>query len=330
MALFISEDEISPHDLSVIVDGAYSNFDVDEVLKVTKLEGDLNIAELFHGPTMTFKDLGLSIVGRLYDYFLEKRRKNMIVLVGTSGDTGSAAIHAVKDLKWVDIIVLLPKGRCTEIQERQMTTVITDNVHNFAGSFNSEIVKLSLSSSFSVEGNSDELDAPIKALFTDWAFVKENNICNINSLNWARVLIQMAHFIYCYFQACNEVGGEVEFVVPTGACGNIAACVLAKKIGFLLRAVAVVGVNDIVHRTVSRGDFSASGNVAETWSSAMDIEFAYNLERIFWLANGFDSQEVEKLMKEFEETMKVQLKEDVVEQLKNAISGIQVLFKVLF
>ncbi len=107
-------------------------------------------------------------------------------------------------MKYVDIVVLLPKGRCTDIQERQMTTVMADNVHNFA-----------------VEGTSDDLDVPIKALFGDWKYKEEHNLCSINSLNWARVLVQIAHFVYCYYRVCESVGKEVEFVIPTGACGNI-------------------------------------------------------------------------------------------------------------
>ncbi len=152
LALFISEEEIPQNDLNALIESALKSIPIP----IKSLSDDLFVAELFHGPTMSFKDLALSVVGRLYEYFLKKNGKEAIVLVGTSGDTGSAAIHAFKGLEAVDIIVLLPKGRCTEIQERQMTTVIAENVHVFA-----------------VEGSSDDLDAPIQSIFTDRVFVEQ-------------------------------------------------------------------------------------------------------------------------------------------------------------
>jgi len=305
LSLYISKDEIPEADIASMVDGAYGAFDIDEVLRVEQLKDGLNVAELFHGPTLTFKDLGLTIVAKMYDYFLEKRKRHMTVLVGTSGDTGSAAITAVQGLKWVDIVVLLPKGRCTEIQERQMTTVISDNVHNFA-----------------VEGTSDELDIPIKKIFADWEYKNRHNLCSINSLNWARVLIQMAHYIYCYYRVCGDKPGktEVEFAVPTGACGNITGCAFAAAMGFPLRATAAVTMNDIVHRTLSTGDYHVVEDKGMSWASAMDISIAYNLERLFLLANGYDKTKTKEIMENFEKTEKVQLTEGAVEQLKKIVA----------
>ena len=150
------------------------------------------------------KDLALGVVGQLYEYFLEKAQKHMTVLIGTSGDTGSAAINAVQGLKWVDVVVLLPKGRCTQIQELQMTTVLDGNVHCFG-----------------VDGSSDNLDVPIKAVFADHQYIANSNLCSINSINWARILVQISHFIYCYLQLADTVGDTVTIVCPTGACGNI-------------------------------------------------------------------------------------------------------------
>ena len=138
-------------------------------------------------------------------YFLSRSRRRMTVIIGTSGDTGSAAINALRGLQWVDTVVLLPHGRCTQIQELQMTTVLEDNVHCYA-----------------VDGTSDDLDVPIKAVFADPEYVAEHNLCSINSINWARILVQIGHFIYCYLQMVDKVGDSVNIICPTGACGNIA------------------------------------------------------------------------------------------------------------
>ena len=133
----------------------------------------------------------------------------MTVLIGTSGDTGSAVINAAQGLKWVDVVDLLPKGRCTQIQELQMTTVLDGNVHCFG-----------------VDGSSDNLDVPIKAVFADHQYTANSNLCSINSINWARILVQIGHYFYCYLQRAKNVGDPVEIVIPTGACGSIACNLL--------------------------------------------------------------------------------------------------------
>ncbi len=168
------------------------------------------VGELFHGPTMTFKDLALSVSARFMDHFLRRRGGRVTVLVGTSGDTGSAAIHAVRPLRRADVVVLLPRGRVTPIQERQMTTAAAGNVHVY-----------------SVEGNSDQLDEPIRRVFEDDpAFARRHGVCSLNSINWARVMLQAAHFVHLYLEARRRRSGgckvdAVRIVVPTGACGNV-------------------------------------------------------------------------------------------------------------
>jgi len=256
MGMFIGEEDIPKDDLKKLINNAFKSFkDENEPIRIAKLKNGLNIAELFHGPTLAFKDLALGVVGQLYEYFLEKAEKHMTVLIGTSGDTGSAAINAVRGLKWVDVVVLLPKGRCTKIQELQMTTVLDDNVHCFG-----------------VDGSSDDLDVPIKAVFADLEYTKNNNLCSINSINWARILVQISHYFYCYFQLAQNVGDLVEIVIPTGACGNIASGYVAHSMGLPVRMVAAVTPNDIVHRTLQSGDFSLSEVVLQTWATAMDIQ----------------------------------------------------------
>ncbi|XP_047300857.1 threonine synthase-like 2 isoform X12 [Homo sapiens] len=219
-------------------------------------------------------------------------------LNGTSGDTGSAAIESVQGAKNMDIIVLLPKGHCTKIQELQMTTVLKQNVHVFG-----------------VEGNSDELDEPIKTVFADVAFVKKHNLMSLNSINWSRVLVQMAHHFFAYFQCTPSLDTHplplVEVVVPTGAAGNLAAGYIAQKIGLPIRLVVAVNRNDIIHRTVQQGDFSLSEAVKSTLASAMDIQVPYNMERVFWLLSGSDSQVTRALMEQFERTQSVNLPKEL-------------------
>ncbi|XP_020745145.2 threonine synthase-like 2 isoform X2 [Odocoileus virginianus] len=229
-------------------------------------------------------------------------------LNGTSGDTGSAAIESVQGAKNVDIIVLLPKGHCTKIQELQMTTVLRENVHVFG-----------------VEGNSDELDEPIKTVFADVAFVKKHNLMSLNSINWSRVLVQIAHHFFAYFQCAPSLDMHplpaVEVVVPTGAAGNLAAGCIAQKMGLPIHLVVAVNSNDIIHRTVQWGDFSLSEAVKPTLASAMDIQVPYNMERIFWLLSGSDSQVIRALMEQFERTKSVDLPKELHSKLAEAVTS---------
>uniref|UniRef100_A0A8C0KRE0 Threonine synthase like 2 n=1 Tax=Canis lupus dingo TaxID=286419 RepID=A0A8C0KRE0_CANLU len=207
--LFIGPELIPKEVLNDLIDRAFSRFRHREVVHLSRLRNGLNVLELWHGATYAFKDLSLCCTAQFLQYFLEKKEKHITVVVGTSGDTGSAAIESVQGTKNIDIIVLLPKGHCTKIQELQMTTVLRENVHVFG-----------------VEGNSDELDEPIKAVFADVAFVKKHNLMSLNSINWARVLVQMAHHFFAYFRCAPSLDTcplpPVEVVVPTGAAGNLA------------------------------------------------------------------------------------------------------------
>ncbi|XP_063473652.1 threonine synthase-like 2 isoform X9 [Symphalangus syndactylus] len=208
----------------------------------------------------------------------------------------------------MDIIVLLPKGHCTKIQELQMTTVLKENVHVFG-----------------VEGNSDELDEPIKTVFADVAFVKKHNLMSLNSINWSRVLVQMAHHFFAYFQCTPSLDMHplplVEVVVPTGAAGNLVAGCIAQKIGLPIRLVVAVNRNDIIHRTVQQGDFSLSEAVKSTLASAMDIQVPYNMERVFWLLSGSDSQVTRALMEQFERTQSVNLPKELHSKLSEAVTS---------
>lgn len=308
MSLFIPPEEISSKELNDIVIKAFDNFGHKDIACLTAVS-NFNILELFHGKTLAFKDYALATVGMFIDHFLNKRKENTIILVGTSGDTGSAAIESVRRSQWVDIIVLFPKGRCNVVQERQMTTVRDQNVH---------VVR--------TEGTSDDLDVPIKNCFSDHVYAESNHLCSINSINWARIMAQIVHFFYAYFQTCEEIGETVTFVIPTGALGHCAAGSVANKMGLPVKLVCAVNENDIVHRAVSTGDFTMSEKVMQTWSSAMDIQVPYNMERLLLLFSDMNHALVDSLMQEFEQKHTLKIPQDIQLKAMNCLLLTALLF----
>ena len=182
---------------------------MEEVIPVVKVK-DVFVAELWHGATLAFKDLALSCVGQFMAYFNAKGRQHVTIIVSTSGDTGSAAIESIRHSDCIDIVVMFPKGRCSKVQELQMTTVLDENVHVFCG-----------------EGTSDDLDIPLKNCLTNSELVKRHGLCSLNSINWARIMIQIAHHFYVYFQARlgAAVDTNVDIFIPTGGAGNITGTV---------------------------------------------------------------------------------------------------------
>uniref|UniRef100_A0A7M4DVH6 Threonine synthase N-terminal domain-containing protein n=1 Tax=Crocodylus porosus TaxID=8502 RepID=A0A7M4DVH6_CROPO len=207
-SLFISPELIPRQELNDLIDRAFTRVRHKDVVHLSRLRNGLNVLELWHGVTYAFKDLSMSCTGQFLQYFLKKRKKHITILVGTAGDTGSSAIESIRGEKNMDIIVLLPKGLCSQMQELQMTTVIEDNVHVFAA-----------------DGNSDEIDEPIKELFTNTDFARKHNLMSLNSINWSRIMVQIAHHFYAYFQCTTSLDATplpaVEIVVPTGGGGNL-------------------------------------------------------------------------------------------------------------
>jgi threonine synthase len=288
LPIYIPANEIPRKELYHIIDDAFQHFSSPEVLP-TKLLGDIIIVEMFHGDTGAFKDIAMSIIGRMMDYFLRKRQRQVTVVVGTSGDTGSAAIYGVKDSAQMDIIVYYPKGRISEMQELQMVTHLSSNVHVFA-----------------CHGTSDDLDVPIKAVLNDTSFSAQHNLCSINSVNWARVCVQIAHFFHASFRALSAYGDliPVDIYVPTGACGDLVGGMFvinlflvalpllifvgrfAAAMGLPCKLFACVNENDIIHRWLLSGVFSVAPQVVQTVAPSMDIQVPYNVERMLWLASS--------------------------------------------
>ncbi|XP_029920750.1 threonine synthase-like 2 isoform X2 [Myripristis murdjan] len=309
-SLFIPTQLIPRADLEALVSAALSGFSVPEVVRIARLKEGLSVLELFHGVTMAFKDLAMTCTVRFLDYFMQKENRRATVLVGTSGDTGGSAIQSAKGLGGVDVVVVYPRGRITPVQEKQMITCLEDNVHVFAG-----------------DGSSDDIDKPLRRLFADQELVKGHGLMSLNSVNWSRVMIQLAHFIYAYLEMSGVDQAEageplpvLEVVVPTGGAGNIAAGCIVKQMGLPLQLVAMVNVNDTVHRTVQSGDFSMAANVRQTLAPAIDIQDPYNMERVFWLLSGGDGALVKSMMEEFQNSHRHTLPANLHKLLSDVLS----------
>ncbi|XP_003440204.2 LOW QUALITY PROTEIN: threonine synthase-like 2 [Oreochromis niloticus] len=309
-SLFIPPQLIPRDDLEVLVGEALSGFCVPEVVRIARLKGGLSILELFHGDTLAFKDLAMTCTVRFLNYFLKKENRRATVLVGTSGDTGGSAIQSAKGLPGLDVVVVYPRGRITPVQEKHMISCLKDNVHVFAA-----------------DGSSDNIDQPLRRLFADQELVKSHGLMSLNSVNWSRVMIQLAHFIYAYLELSgvkqDDVGAalpELEVVVPTGGAGNIAAGLIVKQMGLPLKLVAMVNSNDIVHRMVTSGDFSMAANVTQTLAPAIDIQDPYNMERVFWLLLGRDGPKVKAMMEEFQRSHRHSLPENHRRLLSQVLS----------
>jgi threonine synthase len=275
---------------------AYAGFRHPDVAPVIPLGGDLHVLELFHGPTFAFKDFALQVLGRLMAQRLAQTGERRVIVAATSGDTGSAAIAALADRPGVEIVVLHPKGRVSEVQRRQMTTVASANVHNVA-----------------LEGTFDDAQDLVKALFNDRDFSAQVPLGAVNSINWARLAIQTAYFVK---SSVSRDGIPVNFVVPTGNFGDIfsgyAAKVLGCPVGTL---VAATNDNDIIARALTSGDYSR-GSVKPTSSPSMDIQIASNFERLLFDAMGRESGRLNAAMAEFASSGKLVIPPDALKLMR--------------
>ena len=255
-------DEIPAEALRKIVIESYAEFDHPEVAPLTKLAENEYMLELYHGPTLAFKDFALQVLGRLLDYVLLKNDKRVVILGATSGDTGSAALEGCRHSDQVDIFILHPHLRVSEVQRRQMTTVVGDNVFNLA-----------------VEGNFDDCQSIVKSAFADQSFLpEESQLVAVNSINWARIMMQIVY----YFSSALKLGAPdkaVSFSVPTGNFGDIYAGYLAKRLGLPIKQLVVAtNSNDILHRFISANEYSTA-DLEHTFSPSMDILVSSNFER---------------------------------------------------
>ncbi len=257
-------DAIPQAALAAIIRDAYAGFDDPAVVPMRAIEPGLQVMELFHGPTLAFKDVALQLVGRLFDHVLAKRGRRIAIVAATSGDTGSAAIEACRGSKSIDIFVMHPKGRVSDVQRRQMTTVAAPNVHNIA-----------------IEGSFDDCQDLVKAMFNDRAFRAEMALSAVNSINWARIMAQIVYYA-AGAVALSDGRWPVHFAVPTGNFGNVYAGYAAKRMGFPIgRLIVASNRNDILTRFFESGTMSSEPVVA-TQSPSMDIQVSSNFERLLF------------------------------------------------
>ena len=274
---FMSED-----DLSKIIDKSYSVFRKQNVVELVKI-GDRSVLELFHGPTLAFKDVAMQLLGNLYEYYLTNKNEKINIVVATSGDTGAAAIDAIKGKDNINIFVLHPYNRISPVQRKLMTTGKEKNVFNIA-----------------VEGSFDDCQNIVKSMFTDKTFADEIKMSGVNSINWARIIAQSVYYFYSYFLIENN-NEPVNFSVPTGNFGDVYAGYLAKKIGLPInKFIVATNQNDILHRAISEGTYEVN-NVSETISPSMDIQIASNFERLIYDLNNFSDKKTTEVMKNIKE-----------------------------
>ncbi len=253
------------HDAFVaMVRDAYSTFDHRDVCPLVKLDDHLHLLELFHGPTLAFKDVALQLVGRLFDYELCRRERHMTIVAATSGDTGGAAMEAIRGLDRVDIVVLFPHGRTTDVQRRQMTTLVEPNVHAVA-----------------IDGTFDDCQDLVKAMFADAAFAARVGLGAVNSINWARVMAQIVYYVWAH-RLIAVADRPVTFCVPSGNFGNVFAGHVARRMGLpMQRLIVASNTNDVLTRLITDGKMTAA-EVVPTLSPSMDIRISSNLERLLF------------------------------------------------
>ena len=270
------EGFMSENELSDIVDKSYSVFRKDNVVNLIDV-GEIKVLELFHGPTLAFKDIAMQLLGNFYEYYLKKNNNNINVIVATSGDTGAAAINSIKGKNNMNIFILHPHNKVSAVQRKLMSTVKEKNVFNIA-----------------IDGNFDDCQNLVKSMFADKEFSTLINMSGVNSINWARIIAQAVYYFYSYFNLGKET---ISFSVPTGNFGDVFAGYLAKKMGLPIdKLIVATNENDILHRAISKGDY-VSKEVRETMSPSMDIQLASNFERLIYYVNNSNSEKTAEIMK---------------------------------
>ena len=283
------EGEIPQDVFAQLCATAYSTFRDPAVVPLVQIAPEHYLLELFHGPTLAFKDVALQLIGQLFDYVLTQRNQRVMIVGATSGDTGSAAIDGVKGCKNVDIVILYPNGRVSDVQRRQMTTITSPNVHTVA-----------------VDGTFDDCQDLVKAMFNDAPFREANSLSAVNSINWARVMAQTVY----YFTALETLGRSASFSVPTGNFGNVLAGWIAKQMGADIDKLIVgSNSNDILTRFFETHSMDMVP-VVPTLSPSMDIQISSNFERLLFDMNNRDGGATTEQLNRFRQTGKLSVEPD--------------------
>tara|TARA_Y100000590_G_scaffold463244_1_gene629537 strand:- start:7803 stop:9170 length:1368 start_codon:yes stop_codon:yes gene_type:complete len=290
-------DGIPEEDMYEIISSSYKKFTHSKIAPLVKIDDNKYVLELFYGPTFAFKDYALQFLGNLFSYYLKNNRKKITILGATSGDTGSAAINAFKSKKNINIFILHPHDKISEVQRRQMTSVSDDNVHNIA-----------------VKGTFDDCQKIVKKLFIDNEIQQKTSLTAINSINWARIMAQIVYYFWAFIQLDSS---KLSFVVPSGNFGNIYSARVAKHMGLPISKLHIAtNQNDILHKIVSLGQMQIQ-NVLRTYSPSMDIQISSNFERQLFESVNYDSNKVIKIMHKLKESKNYIFEDYVKKDLKN-------------
>ena len=286
-------DEIAAETMLRLCREAYATFRHPDVVPIVDLEPGHHLMELFHGPTLAFKDVALQLLGRLFDHILTERQQKVTIVGATSGDTGSAAIDGVKDCANINIVILYPEGRVSEVQRRQMTTVNSPNVRTVA-----------------IDGTFDDCQDLVKAMFNHAEFREAQNLSAVNSINWARVMAQVVYYV----EATRRLGGPIDVTVPTGNFGNVLSGWIAKQMGAPLRRLIVASNdNDILTRFFNSHTMDVTG-VHPTLSPSMDIQVSSNFERLLFEMNNRDGAVTAAQLSRFRDKGKLVVEPDQFDQ----------------
>ena len=294
---------VTDADLARMAREAYGGFRHPATAPLVQLDSSLFVLELFHGPTLAFKDLAMQLVARLMDHALHQRGERKTIVVATSGDTGGAAAEAFRGREQVDVVVLFPSGRISDVQQRMMTTVPDSNVHAVA-----------------IEGTFDDCQALVKAMFNHHAFRDRVRLSGVNSINWARIVAQAVY----YFTAAVALGAphrKIAFTVPTGNFGDVYAGYVAARMGLPVdRLVVATNTNDILARTFATGTYEIR-DVVTTMSPSMDIQVSSNFERLLFDATGRDAGSVRSLMGSLAQSHRFVVSAQALKELRTLFSA---------
>ena len=294
---------VADRDLAAMIADAYAGFDHPAVAPLRQLDADHWLLELFHGPTLAFKDVAMQVLARLMDHVLRRRGARATIVGATSGDTGGAAIEAFRGIDTVDVFILHPHGRVSEVQRRQMTTVPEGNIHNIA-----------------LDGTFDDCQAIVKALFNHHDFRDRLSLAGVNSINWVRIMAQIVY----YFTSAVALGAPsraVSFTVPTGNFGDVFAGYAARRMGLPVRRLVVAtNVNDILARTIDTGRYEV-GTVVPTTSPSMDIQVSSNFERLLFDAGGRDPAAIRRLMQGLAQSGAFRLSQEELDAIRQVFEA---------
>jgi len=299
-------DDIPVADLKQLIDRSYSTFRESEITPVVRKDG-VHILELFHGPTLAFKDVALQLLGNLFEYLLKERGEKMNIVGATSGDTGSAAIYGVRGKDNINIFILHPHGKTSPVQALQMTTVTDPNVFNIA-----------------VNGTFDDCQTMVKQLFSDLPFKEKHSLGAVNSINWARVLAQVVYYFHAWLRVTDKGACDVSFSVPTGNFGDIFAGYVAKRMGLpIKKLILATNENNILTRMINQGDYS-TGTVVSTVSPSMDIQVASNFERYLYYLYDENPARVRDAFAAFATSGRMEFSDEELSRVRSVFSSTSV------